>query len=170
VTSFNLRTLKLRPGEQFRATLPVELQPLQLGGEHYVPVPSEPEANLTVTAMASGTLFELSLEVRLQGPCFRCLGEAEVSIRVAGREYQAQSPDSEEVRTPYVAEGRLELSHWARDAVALALPEKILCREDCAGLCPGCGADRNSEPCRCQPEEPDSRWAKLAELKERLEA
>jgi uncharacterized protein len=170
VTAFNLRALRLRPGEQFVQTLPVELEALELGGQRYDPVPAKPEGALTITRMASGTLFELSLEVQLEGPCFRCLGEAGVPIRIAAREYQAESPDSEELRTPYLSDGRLELSQWARDAVALALPEKILCREECAGLCPGCGADRNSETCQCGPEEPDSRWAKLAELKERLEA
>ena len=85
-------------------------------------------------------------------------------MRVKAREYQASSGDSEELQTPYVAEGRLDLSSWARDAIALELPEKILCREDCAGLCAGCGADLNREACTCGPPEPDPRFSKLKEL------
>ncbi len=55
----------------------------------------------------------------------------------------------------------------ARRAFA-GVPEQILCRADCAGLCAGCGANLNDEECRCAPPEPDTRWSKLSELKERL--
>ena len=50
----------------------------------------------------------------------------------------------------------------------LALPDKILCRPDCAGLCPVCGLDLNVEPHVHDEAEPDSRWAALAELKDQL--
>ena len=88
---------------------------------------------------------------------------------MAAREYQASSPgESDELTTPYVEDTRLDLSAWARDAVALALPDKILCREDCAGLCPVCGKNLNDEPHEHEGEEADPRWAALAELKDRL--
>jgi uncharacterized protein len=55
---------------------------------------------------------------------------------------------------------------WARDAFALALPVKVLCREDCAGLCPVCAIDLNEAPAEHHHEStPDRRWAKLRELK-----
>ena len=61
---------------------------------------------------------------------------------------------------------KLDLSGWAHDAFALAVPAKILCREDCAGLCPICAADLNDPPADHGHEaEPDPRWAKLRELK-----
>jgi len=85
------------------------------------------------------------------------------------REYEATSPrGSEELATPYLEDDRLDLSAWARDAVALALPVQIVCREDCAGLCATCGADLNLGACACPPPEPGDRWAKLAELRDRL--
>jgi uncharacterized protein len=169
VTTFDVRTVKLRPGEEFRDVRRVELAPFELGGERYLAVPSEPEAAFTMTRVGSGLLFELELEARLVGPCFRCLADARVETSVRAREYHATSPgDSDELRTPYLSDDRLDLSGWARDAVALALPEQILCRSECAGLCAGCGADLNNETCVCAPPEPDSRWAKLAEVKERL--
>ena len=88
---------------------------------------------------------------------------------VKAREYQATNPgDADELRTPYVSDETLDLSAWARDVVALALPDKILCRADCAGICAGCGADLNREACTCGPPEPDARWAGLAELRDRL--
>jgi uncharacterized protein len=169
VTTFDVRTVKLRSGEQFRDVRRVELEPIELGGERYLPVPDEPEAAFTMSRATSGFLFELELETRLLGPCFRCLADARVTTVVQAQEYHATSPgDSDELRTPYLTDNRLDLSAWARDAVALSLPDQILCRSDCAGLCAGCGADLNTETCVCGPPEPDARWAKLAEVKERL--
>ncbi|HEU4448795.1 MAG TPA: DUF177 domain-containing protein [Gaiellaceae bacterium] len=169
MTIFNVRTAKLRPGEQFQDVREVELEPLELGGQRYLPLPESPEALLTLTQTSSGLVLELELEVRLVGPCVRCLADAGVTVHVASREYQATNPgEADELRTPYLADDRLDLSAWARDAVALALPDKILCREDCAGLCPACGRDLNREPHEHEGEPSDPRWAALAELRDRL--
>ncbi|MBW3592781.1 MAG: DUF177 domain-containing protein [Actinobacteria bacterium] len=169
MTTFNLRTVKLRPGEQYRDTKEVELEPLELAGERYVPVPEKPAATLAITRASSGSLFELELDARLLGPCFRCLADAAVTTPVRAREYQATvAGEDEELRTPYVADDTLDLSAWARDAIALALPDKILCRPDCAGLCPVCGRDLNVEPHEHDEEAADPRWAGLAELRDRL--
>ena len=168
MTTFDLQRVRLRPGEQFRATLPVRLDPLAYGGERYTPAPAEADAELELTRTPGGQVIELALGVRLEGPCMRCLGASALEIPVRAREYHEPGAADEELRTPYVTDGRLDLSAWARDAIALALPNKILCRADCAGLCAGCGADLNVERCRCEPEPADPRWAKLGELGERL--
>jgi uncharacterized protein len=169
VTTFNVRTVKLRPGEQFRDVRSVDLEPLDLGGQRYVPIPESPEAAITLTQTSSGLVLELELEARMVGPCVRCLADAGVSLHVKSQEYQATSPEeSDELTTPYLVEHRLDLSAWAHDAVALALPDKILCRDDCAGLCPVCGGDLNREPHEHEGEAHDPRWAALADLKDRL--
>ena len=169
MTSFNLRNARLRPAEQFRDAVEVDLEPLELGGQRYVPVPERPEAVLTLTRTSSGLVLELELATRVLGPCMRCLADAGLDVEVAAREYQASSPgESDELVTPYVADDRLDLSAWARDSLALALPEQILCRPDCAGLCPVCGADLNANPHEHAEEVSDPRWAALAELKEKL--
>jgi uncharacterized protein len=113
-------------------------------------------------------VFELHFDTRLHGPCYRCLADAVLDVPISAREYQATNPDSDELRTPYLDEDRLDLSAWARDAVVLALPEQILCRADCAGLCPVCGKDLNAEPHTHDEERTDSRWAALAELRDQL--
>jgi uncharacterized protein len=169
VTTFNLRNVKLRPGEQFRDVVEVDLLPLELGGERYVPVPERPEAVLTLSQTSSGLVLELELETRVLGPCMRCLADAGLDVHVSSREYQASSPgESDELTTPYIADNRLDLSAWAHDAVALALPDKILCRDDCAGLCPVCGRDLNREPHEHEGEAADPRWAPLSELRDRF--
>jgi uncharacterized protein len=165
MTFFNLRRLKLRPGEEHREELEVELPPFEFGGQRYLPVPENVPAELSVTRATTGTVFALAFETRLHGPCYRCLGDAVLDVPITAREYQASSPESEELTTPYVVDDRLDVSAWARDAVVLALPDKILCRPDCAGLCPECGLNLNDEPHEHHEEEADPRWAALEALR-----
>jgi uncharacterized protein len=169
MTTLNLRALKLRPGEEYRDEHELTLEPLELGGERYLPVPETVGAAVVVSQVASGTVFSLSFPARLHGPCYRCLKDAVLDLEVSSREYQATSPgEAEELKSPYVEDDRLDLSAWARDALALLLPDKILCRPDCAGLCPVCGRDLNLEPHEHEEDRDDPRWAALAELRDRL--
>jgi uncharacterized protein len=132
-------------------------------------VPDKVPAELAITKASTGTVFQLSFQARLHGPCYRCLDDAVLDVPIAAREYQATNPeDSDELRMPYLQEDNLELAAWARDAIALALPDKILCRADCAGLCPVCGKDLNKEPHTHEEEVTDSRWSALESLREKL--
>jgi uncharacterized protein len=163
MTVFSLRSVRLRPGEEYRDQKEVELQPLVLGGQRYLPVPEKVLSELVVSRVSSGTVFELRYTARLHGPCYRCLADAVLDVPISAREYQATSPgESDELRTPYVANEQLDLSSWARDALVLELPDKILCRPGCAGLCPVCGVDLNAKPHEHEDEELDSRWSALA--------
>jgi DUF177 domain-containing protein len=169
VTTFDLRQAKLRPGEEHRDEQEIALSPYDLGGQRYLPVPDVANAELVITRGTSGTTFELAFPVRLHGPCYRCLKDAVLDLDIRAREYQATSPgESDELRTPYVEENKLHLSNWARDAIALELPEQILCREDCAGLCPICGEDLNENPHEHEEETGDPRWEALEGLRDRL--
>jgi uncharacterized protein len=165
----NLRTLRLRSGEQYRTSETLTLEPFDLGGQRYAAVPAEVEADVVVTQAITGTVFELAFAVRLEGPCFRCLEDASLDLQVRAREYQAKDPDgSEELSTVYLHDDRLDLDEWARDAVADMLPTQILCREDCAGLCPECGKNLNDEPHEHEQESGDPRWGALADLRGEL--
>src|SRR5262245_38857132 len=168
MTTFDLRNVRVRSGEEHREAIDVAIAPIELGGERYISVPEEVPAELAVTRASTGWVFELRFSVRLHGACMRCLGDAVVEEMLALREYQATSPESDELTMPYLAEDRLDLSGWARDSLVLALPDKILCRPDCAGLCPVCGKDLNVEPHAHEDAETDPRWASLADLKDRL--
>jgi uncharacterized protein len=164
MTTFDLRTLRVRSGDQARERVEIELEPLVLGGQTYEARPNPAPAELVVTRASSGTVLELALDVSLEGPCFRCLADAELPLSLRLREYQAAKPEGDEERTEYVEDNRLDLSSWAHDEIALALPDKILCHPDCAGLCPVCGKDLNAEPHEHVEERLDSRWEKLREL------
>lgn len=166
MTSFSLRQVKLRPGEQYRDELELELAPLEYGGQRYLPVPETVPAELEITRANTGTVFSLAFTARLFGPCYRCLGDAVLELPIRAREYQAENPDDEELATEYVVGNMLEVSTWARDAIALALPDKILCRDDCAGLCAVCGKNLNDEPHVHEEAHVDSRWAALEALRD----
>ena len=168
MTSFNLRQVKLRPGEEHRDALEVELSAFEFGGQRYLPVPERIPAELVVSRATTGSVLALAFTARLHGPCYRCLGDAVLEVPIAIREYQASSPDDEELTTPYLDNDQLDVSAWARDAVALALPNKILCRPDCAGLCPECGKNLNDEPHSHEEEHGDPRWAVLEALRNDL--
>ena len=165
MTSFSVRSIRLRPGDEYRDEKEVALEPVLLGGQRYLPVPATVQAELVVSRAQTGTVFELRFHTRLHGPCYRCLADAVIDLDIAGREYQATSPDTDELRTPYLEHDQLDLSAWARDALVLALPDKILCRDDCAGLCPVCGKDLNAEPHEHVEERVDPRWAALESLR-----
>jgi uncharacterized protein len=106
------------------------------------------------------------------GECRRCLVEVTGELVIEVREiYQprtqgeeAASIEAEEETYPLLGD-QLDLMPLARDAVLLHLPLAPLCRDDCAGLCPTCGADRNDGPCGCQPGDRDPRWATLDGLR-----
>ena len=164
MTTFSLSRVKLRPGQQFRDVVDVELPAFTFGGERYVPVPETVPAELEVTRANTGTVFTLAFTARLHGACFRCLADAVLELPIRAREYQAEEPDDEQLTSPYISGGNLDLSQWARDAVALALPDKILCRPDCAGLCGECGRNLNDDPHTHDAEAGDPRWAALKSL------
>jgi uncharacterized protein len=134
-----------------------------------LPVPDTVPAELAITKATTGTVFQLRFTTRLHGPCYRCLEDAVLEVPIAAREYQATNPDgSDELRNPYLEADNLDLGGWARDAVALALPDKILCRTECAGLCPVCGKNLNEEPHAHDEESSDSRWSALEALRDKL--
>jgi uncharacterized protein len=169
MTSFSLRALKLRSGEQFQDEIDVQLVPLEFGGQRYLPVPEHVPAELRATRASTGTVFELSFDGRLHGPCQRCLRDTAIDRSISVREYHASSPEAdEELRSPYVSDDNLDLSGWARDALVLDLPPQILHDPNCAGLCPVCGKDLNVEPHEHEEEHSDPRWEALEQLRERL--
>jgi uncharacterized protein len=166
VDSFDLASLRLSSGEGRRLELAVSIDPLELGGERYPVGPSPLAARLDVSrTTGSGYALRLRFAAGLKGPCMRCLQPAAPTFAVDAREV-SQPGAGDELDSPYVEHAVLDLRGWARDALALALAPTILCREDCAGLCPDCGVDLNSAgPEHHHEREPDPRWAKLSELR-----
>ncbi len=164
-TTIDLASLSLTHGQGARLDVPVRLEPLSLGGQTYAP-PAALEARLDVSRPSNGYAFRLSFPLPVTGPCVRCLEDAAVEVEIDAREVDRADTDDEELRSPYVVEDELDLGRWAHDAAILALPSQILCRPDCAGLCPVCGESLNdADPADHEHGSGgDPRWAKLKEL------
>ena len=161
--SFDFGSLGLTSGEARSIEVEVPVAELAFGGQTYS-AGGHADARLDVSHMTTGHALRLRFDVRLHGPCTRCLEDANATVVVDSREIHQPGGD-DEMRSPYVTDDEVDLSAWARDALALALPTRIVCTEECRGLCSVCGANLNEDPDHAHAREPDARWAKLAELK-----
>ena len=161
---FNVGKLGLSSGEGRRFDLRVPVAPFDFGGQRYSLEGDRADVRLNVDHTTAGYSFRLRFPARLDGPCMRCLEEAAREIDVDAREID-QPGDVDELSSPYLDGDELDLASWARDALALALPVQIVCRDDCAGLCAVCGQNLNEDPGHEHEREPDPRWAALRELK-----
>lgn len=164
--TFDLGGLRLSAGEGRRLELVVALDPLELGGQRYVADPDRVRVELDVSRMAGGGFaLHLRFAAAITGPCMRCLADAAPAVEVDAREVELPG-GGEELASPYVHDELLDLRAFARDAFALALPNQIVCTADCPGLCAVCAKPlRLLEPGHHHESAPDSRWARLAELK-----
>jgi uncharacterized protein len=165
-TIVDLSRLSLTYGEGKRLELPVRLEPLELGGQSYLANPDAPTVLLEVSRPSGGFAFRLRFEVHVEGPCMRCLEPAALDLEIEAREVDQAGSEDEELRSPYVEGDELDLGRWAHDATMLALPNRLLCRADCAGLCPVCGESLNdADPAAHRHESGrDPRWAALDDL------
>jgi uncharacterized protein len=106
--------------------------------------------------------------------CGRCLEpvdwrmESAFDIEIALAQAAPLDPEialeEDDLDVVYLEKSELDLEKLAMEQIELELPMRVVCSEDCAGLCPSCGANRNSgETCRCEPDA-DPRWEALKEL------
>jgi uncharacterized protein len=162
----DLAALRLGAGEGRSLELEVPLAPLELGSVRYTAEPESVPVRLEASRMlGGGYALRLSFAAALSGPCMRCLKAAAPLVDVDVREVDRPG-EGEELDSPYVHAESLDLAAWAHDAFALGAPVKVLCRSDCAGLCPICAADLNEAgPEHRHERTPDARWAKLRELR-----
>lgn len=140
-------------------------------------------ARLSGEAMRAGrgVAMRCRLEARLEVPCSRCLEavslnvDAEIArtlIAEPGEEDLDASrvpEDEDDDETLRAAGGKVRLEEIATEQIYLSLPLKPICRPDCGGLCPKCGANRNLGACGCRAEEIDPRLAPLLEFRRRRE-
>ena len=162
-----LARLALAPGQARAIEVELSPHPVRLGQEGYEPLDTGSEARLDVSRTSAGFALRLRFRVELGGPCVRCLDQARLGLEIDAREVDQPGSGDEQLRSPYVSEGRLDVGRWADDAVVLALPAQPLCRPDCAGLCPVCGESLNdADPADHRHERGgDPRLAKLRDLK-----
>jgi uncharacterized protein len=130
-----------------------------------------------VCPVGSGFAVSGMLDATGSLTCVRCLAAVpwqahepfafELSRALAGDTVDEVELDEDDLDRVLLVDDELDLEQVAAEQILLALPMRVVCRDDCAGLCPTCGANRNLEgACSCEPE-PDPRWAALRNLSER---
>ena len=127
-----------------------------------VPAERPIDLDLTLERVSEGIVVRGSVHVHWQAACSRCLAPVEGEVSVHVDELFENHPLAGE--TYLLDHDVIDLEPLVRDALLLELPTAPMCREDCAGLCPECGADRNVASCDCRTEELDPRWAALRSL------
>jgi uncharacterized protein len=144
---FDLRSLRFHDAGEVWRKLPVEVDPFTFGGLEYRVAGDVVEAELTSARVGDNLTLTLAVHADVLGPCQRCLNDADVAVDARGIEYvgRGESEAGEEDEA-YVVAHQLDVERWVRDLIADALPSKLLCRDDCRGLCPVCGADLNADP------------------------
>jgi len=116
-----------------------------------------------------------SIKAPVEIDCTRCLSPTRQSLDIvfdADFVDKALFPDSKETHlergdldTDVIEGNELDLNDIVREQILLNLPETVLCREDCRGICPQCGKDLNEGDCQCGGDDIDPRWAALKDLK-----
>ena len=131
---------------------------------------------------------DIVADIRLRGqfagkvrvPCARCVEPVQIPLaaqfdlifRPAGVDSDApeRSITAPETEIGYYQKNSLALEDVLREQVLLALPVRTLCKPDCKGLCPRCGANRNLQPCTCEQGPSDPRWEALSGLRSRIKS
>ena len=127
---------------------------------------TEIEIALQLESINGGIIVQGTVTGQSQLLCGRCLRNIEYANVASIDEMYQRVPDNPDAY-PIVGES-LDLQPMVREMVLLSLPDTPLCKADCPGLCPQCGADLQSAPCGCQAQRLDERWAILDHLREEL--
>ena len=162
--TIDLGRLGLSSGEGTSCNASVAIDAVELGGQRYTVRGEVTDARLDISRTTTGYALRLRYGIRLEGPCMRCLEEAADQLSIDAREVD-QPGGGDDLRSPYLDGDELDVKAWARDALVLALPVRILCTAECRGLCSVCGVNLNAEPGHVHEREPDGRWAKLSEIR-----
>lgn len=137
------------------------------------------QANLSGRASRKNEEVQLrgKISTRVEVACDRCHRDVSVPIEtefdvkyVPAREdgEEAAELGADDLNASVYGGDWVDADELVREQVLLSVPMRVLCKDECKGLCAGCGADLNDEACSCQQEGIDPRWAALATLKEKL--
>lgn len=120
----------------------------------------------SVESVGDGVLVDARVETVMDAQCSRCLVDFSLPVDVEFQElfvYPEQAQDYADEDVSFIHDDAVDLTETVRDAIIIDQPLIPLCRPDCRGLCPECGADLNADPDHSHGEAIDSRWLGLAQ-------
>ncbi len=122
------------------------------------------DVDLTAVSSVDGISVGGTASVPWRGSCRRCLVEVTGVATASIDETYQDAVGADDDALP-IESDQIDLAGPVREYVLLELPDDPLCRDDCAGLCPVCGIDRNTSTCECDTSVRDERWAVLDQLR-----
>jgi uncharacterized protein len=163
----------------------VDLSSVQLTPKHLTAdvdgaqIELEGEGTVLGTAHFEGEAFRKGPQTHLRGrvtadvelQCTRCVEALTRQLEIPFEDVfvnVSEEPSEKDLEVPLsdldvelIADEKIDLTDIIREQILLNLPEQVLCKEDCKGLCPNCGTNRNRQDCDCDSEDIDPRWAAL---------
>jgi uncharacterized protein len=172
----NIAALRPTPGGRHHVVRAGHLDGLSITGSS-VPAEAEVVVDADVEVVDGGVVVTGTVSSSWVGECRRCLRPVTGALISPVRELFERTPrvraeelGDDEAETYPLTGDTIDLVPLARDALLLELPMAPLCRADCAGLCPQCGADRSEQPCDCIDQPGHPVWAALEALRVDVEA
>jgi uncharacterized protein len=161
----NVTELLRQPGLQRHVEACIPLAELDAEHPH---LSGDVAVDVTLTSTLDDIEVVGRLTVAWSDECRRCLRPlADMLLVDIDERYAEPDPTGRRVVAPEafpIEHGQIDLAAMVREEVLLAVPDAPLCRPDCPGLCPTCGADLSAGPCDCPSDERDERWAALDQL------
>ena len=155
----NAVELLRQPGTLSDLELVVEAAPL---GVEHERLSGDIDVNLELEALNDGIKVTGNVRAPWSSVCRRCLADISgTAIAEIDELYQRELVDPDAF---LLEANQLDLAPMIREAILLELDLERVCREDCAGLCPVCGIDRNKTECTCDTTVTDNRWSALDDL------
>lgn len=134
------------------------------------------EVEFHLRPFGSDVRVELGVRTVVILSCSRCLAAFPFPVRaqtkltmcrVSPEQFQKEELELslEDLESSYFEGEEIDFAQLVHEQIVLSFPIKPLCHEECKGLCPACGVDKNVEPCRCEGVKSDPRWEPLLRLK-----
>ena len=162
----NLSDVLTSEGMELAREVPLELICYENGTESFDIVSKSPVSLTVSNAGTDKAVLRGSLELSLRGACDRCLAEVPVALKLAfertilSPEVQGEEADD----FAFMDGSSLDVDALVHDEILINWPAKILCKDDCKGLCPVCGQNLNERDCGCDTFVPDPRMAVIQDI------
>lgn len=146
----------------------VNLPELWSEGDVYRPL-SKIRIDLQVTRVLKEITVIGDIRLSIQSPCSRCVEPVKIELNPLVSLILSPSDkikdDNEDLEHETYQGDEIDISNYLREQVAISLPQKVVCSEECKGLCTTCGTNLNKESCSCEKDQVDPRFAILKDLK-----
>lgn len=165
---FDLSDVLSSEGKTVTKTVEPEFKEVSYQGNSYKILKATP-VTLTVTNLGVGSVEVTGDgEAELLGACDRCLADTKISVEYSIErsidDCKGEERDSEDENTDVLSGNQLDIETLIKNEILMNLPEKVLCKDDCKGLCPRCGANLNERDCGCDTFIPDPRMAAIKDI------